>query len=205
MESGDHMPEIAEWIKKIIALLVLVGFLEMILPNNELKGVTKMVMGLLVILIFVQPVLKIFKFPVAILNTIPVITKTTASSTPTTGRIIKAGLTIRDDWTAALKRRNQELLIEKIKTSMGLIDGIKLLEVKVKFKNSGITGLSESPDRGDLEKIKLRVRFINSGGSARVSLAVTKTNQQYLSRRIRDTIKLFSNLTDDQIEVIWDG
>lgn len=204
MEPGDDMVEIAEWIKKIIAILVLAGFLEMILPNNELKGATKMMIGLLIILIVMQPLLKVFKLPATILSSVPAVVgaDNAGRNLPSTGRIVKEGLAVRAGWTGEIEKRNQEIVIEKIKLSIGLIDKVKLLDTKVEFDNSNLTAIFS---HAGLKKVKLRVEFTDSKAGRRNSLAQVQRERQRTGQRIRDTIKLFSNLTDDQIEVIWDG
>jgi stage III sporulation protein AF len=207
------MPEIADWIKKIIAILVLAGFLEMILPSNELKGVTKMMIGLLIILIIVQPLLKIFKLPNIILNSAPVAVEAgiPGMDFQGTGRIIKEGLAIRTGLTAELQKRNQEIFIEKIKISVRLIDEVTLVDLKTIFNDPGLSGASGSTGKtgmtgyATLEKIELRVKLSDSGARRRLSSSMLRREQQRLGQRIRDTVKLFSNLTDNQIEVIWDG
>lgn len=204
------MPEIADWIKKIIAILVLAGFLEMILPNNELKGVTKMMIGLLIILIIMQPLLKIFKLPTTILSSVPEVveTDTAGRDLPSTGRIIKEGLAVRAGWTREIEKRNQEILTEKIKMSIGLIEGVKLLDMRTEFIDptlNTVTGKTGITGYSGLKKVKLRVQFTDSGARRQFSSTSLQQEQKLVGRRIRDTIKLFSNLTDDQIEVIWDG
>jgi stage III sporulation protein AF len=189
------MDEIAVWIKKIIAILVLAGFLEMILPNNEMKGVTKMMMGLLIIMVMVQPVLRLFKLPATIIHETPALVKAEipAIPVPNTGQIIKSGLSLRDDWIAGQKKHSRELLIDKVKAGIGLIDGVKLLEVKAELKDPS--------NNGDLTKLKLRLQLERP---ARI-MADREKEERAMDRRIRDTIKLFTNLTDDRIEVNWDG
>lgn len=198
------MPEIADWIKKIIAVLVLAGFLEMILPQNELKGVTKIMIGLLIIMIIMQPLLKIVKLPTTILNSLPagVEADTAGIRLPSTSRIIRDGLVLRAGWTGEIEKRNQEILMDKIKLSMGLIDGVQLLDTKAEFAEPKISATYGS---NHLKKVKLRVKLTSSRAKSRFSIVSMKQEQQSVTRRIRDTIKLFSNVTDDQIEVIWDG
>ena len=198
------MPEIADWIKKIIAVLVLAGFLEMLLPQNELKGVTKIMIGLLIIMVVVQPLLKIVKLPGVILNSIPagVEAGISGNSLSSTGRIIRDGLAVRSGWTGEIEKRNQAIIIDKIKLSVGLIDGVKLLDIKAEFKEPAITDIY-GPNH--LKKVKLRVKLSASEDKHGFSTVPVKHKQQSIGQRIRDTIKLFSDVTDEQIEVSWDG
>jgi stage III sporulation protein AF len=195
------MPEIADWIKKIIAILVLAGFLEMILPNNEFKGVAKMMIGLLIILIIVQPVLQIFKLPTTILNSIPAAVEAdyTKKNSLSTNQIIKEGLAVRAGWIGKIEKHNQEILIDKIKLSVGLIDGVQLLDTNVEWNDPDPTGFT------GLKKVYLRVKWAGPQTKGHFSPASFQREEPLVGRRIRDTIKLFSNLSDEQIEVIWDG
>ncbi|HBE80421.1 MAG TPA: stage III sporulation protein AF, partial [Firmicutes bacterium] len=57
------MSQVTEWLRQLVAAIILAGLLEMLLPNNELKNVTKMVMGLLIMMILIQPLIKVFVLP----------------------------------------------------------------------------------------------------------------------------------------------
>jgi stage III sporulation protein AF len=203
------MPEIAEWIKKIIAVLILAGFLEMLLPNNELKGVTKMVMGLLIILIIMQPVFKILKVPSVILLTLPAIVevKNIKQESSSTQTIVKQGMLIRDGWITELKKRRQIIVEDKLKTSIGLIDGIKLVKMNPIFADAGSTGaegLAGMTGMTGIIEIKLKVRLTGIKEKPRFSFKETAAQQKIYDRRIRESIQLCCDLPDDRIEVTWD-
>lgn len=205
MAPGDHnMPEIADWIKKIIAVLVLAGFLEMFLPQNELKGVTKIMIGLLIIMIIMQPLSKFIKLPTTILDSISAGVEEDAAGIrlPSTNRIIRDGLAVQAGWTGEIEKRNQAILIDKIKLSVGLIDTVQLIDINAEFAEPKISGGYGSVQ---LKKVKLQVKLTGSGAEKSFSSASFTKKQQSAARRIRNTVKLFSNLTDEQIEVIWDG
>jgi stage III sporulation protein AF len=48
------------WLKKIILLVLLAAFLDLILPNTSLQRYVKMVMGLILLLTIISPVLSLF-------------------------------------------------------------------------------------------------------------------------------------------------
>jgi len=198
------MPEIADWIKKIIAILVLAGFLEMILPQNELKGVTKIMIGLLIIMIIMQPLLTIAKLPTTIISSLPagMEADTAGIGLPSTSRILRDGLAVRSGWTGEIEKRNREILVDKIKLSIGFIDAVQLLDTKLEFAEPEI---STGYGFNQLKKVRLRIKLSGPAPSQRLSPIRTKEQQLSITRRIRDTIKLFTNITDEQIEVIWDG
>jgi len=48
------------WLKKIILLVLLAAFLDLILPNTTLQRYVKMVMGLILLLTIISPVFSLF-------------------------------------------------------------------------------------------------------------------------------------------------
>jgi|GEM_PF-2569757 len=56
------MSFIGEWIKHIVLLILLATFVDLILPNTNMKRYVKLVVGLLVILMILSPILQLFKF-----------------------------------------------------------------------------------------------------------------------------------------------
>ncbi|UFJ42919.1 stage III sporulation protein AF [Brevibacillus humidisoli] len=51
------------WLKKIILLVLLAAFLDLILPNTSLQRYVKMVMGLIILLTIMSPVFTLFRIP----------------------------------------------------------------------------------------------------------------------------------------------
>ena len=54
------MEWLTEWLKKIILLVLLAAFLDLILPNTNLQKYVKMVMGIIILLTILTPVFSIF-------------------------------------------------------------------------------------------------------------------------------------------------
>lgn len=184
-EAGEEMKSIAEWLQQLVAAFILAGFLEMILPNNELKGVTKMVVGLMIVLILLQPLVKFFQFPSEIAWSLSGIGDEKKIDLPSTAQIIKEGLKLRDNWTAQLQEQNQTYLKDKIKNILAMIDEIRLVDLRLNF------------DGPDLVKVKLKVAPVNRN--------IQSESFENLTKKIKNSIQLISNLGENQIEVIWDG
>ena len=178
------MPQVAEWLQKIIAAIILAGFLEMLLPNNELKSVTKMIMGLLIMMILIQPLIKLFDLPQKVSWSLPSVSE--PQSNLTTRQIIERGLRLRASWTAGFKERNKTMLEGKLKNIIGLIDEVHLEDVALSFQG----------DR--LGKAVIKIKTLKRGPLE----TATKNSMQ---RKVIDSVQLLTNLTEDQIEVIWDG
>jgi stage III sporulation protein AF len=56
------MEFLGHWIKHIVLLILLASFLDLILPNSNMKRYVKLVVGLLLILMILSPILELFKF-----------------------------------------------------------------------------------------------------------------------------------------------
>ncbi len=48
-----------QWLRIITTLIILMGFFEMLIPENDLKKLTKLVMGLVIMLAILQPILAV--------------------------------------------------------------------------------------------------------------------------------------------------
>jgi stage III sporulation protein AF len=178
------MPQVAEWLQKIITAIILAGFLEMLLPNNELKSVTKMIMGLLIMMMLIQPLIKLFDLPQTVSWSLPSISEPQSDST--TRQIIERGLRLRESWTAGFKDQNKKILEGKLKNIIGLIDEVRLENLALNYQG----------DR--LSKAVIKIKRLKRGPLEQV----VKNSMQ---RKVIDSVQLLTNLTEDQIEVIWDG
>lgn len=181
---------IGEWIKSILAVIILAGFIEMIIPNNEFKGVTKMVLGLLIMLFLIQPVLNIFKIPSIVVGTVPDLFEMNHQSNqfPTTTQIIKQGELVRNDLASALKKQRQSILEGQIKRKLEQIEGLQLMNVRTEVQEDQVTEV--------IIKAKL-----SQSETMRKGILLERS----LTRRIKETIQLYCNVPKDRIEVTWDG
>ena len=49
------MTSLGEWLRKLVGTVVILGFLELLLPEGEMHRFARVVMGLLVLLVMLQP------------------------------------------------------------------------------------------------------------------------------------------------------
>jgi stage III sporulation protein AF len=180
----EKMNQVTEWLRQLVAAIILAGLLEMLLPNNELKNVTKMVMGLLIMMILIQPLIKVFDLPQKVNWSLPSLAAPKTS--PPTERIIAKGLKIRESWTKEFQRQNQALLEEKLKNIIGLIDEVQLKAIKVDFQD-------DKPF-----KAVLKLKLLDPVPSAPGNITVIR-------RKVVNAVQLLTNLSPDKIEVSWNG
>ncbi|HEX3047745.1 MAG TPA: stage III sporulation protein AF [Bacillota bacterium] len=186
------LTQITEWLKQIIAAVFLAGFLEMLLPNNELKGATRMIMGLLIMMILIQPLVKIFKMPTELLWSMPetIIGTEPRRVLPSANDLIKQGKRIREQWASAqtpdLAQDPHVTLENKLRTMIAMIDEVTLRELTPVYRDGELTG------------VKLKV----AAAKAKISDPQLKKT---VERRLYQSVALFSNLPQSRIEVLWDG
>lgn len=178
------MSQVGEWLQRIITVVILAGFLEMLLPNNELKNITKMIMGLLIIILLIQPLVKLFDLPQRVIWSLSGISENKVY--PSTGQIIQQGLKLRDSWNIQWSKENKRVLEGKIKNIIGLIDEVNLKDILLQYKDSKLSKaiLSIVPSRGS---------FFDD------------VTRKKITRKMINSVQLLTNLAEDQIEVIWNG
>ncbi|HBF38340.1 MAG TPA: stage III sporulation protein AF [Firmicutes bacterium] len=174
------MTQVAEWLRNIIAAIILAGFLEMLLPSNELKSVTRMTMGLVILMILLQPVLQFLDLPQHISLSLPSISN---SDSPQTQQIIAQGLKMRTEWTRGIQEQNKIMLESKLKNIMGLIDEVQVESVKLDYQGE------------QLNKAIVQLK------SARQGIQDISS----IKRKIVDSVQLLTDLREDRIEVKWNG
>ena len=55
------MEWLSQWLERIIILVLLATFLDMLLPNTPLQRYVKLVMGLLILLAIITPIMQMFQ------------------------------------------------------------------------------------------------------------------------------------------------
>jgi stage III sporulation protein AF len=178
------MEQVGDWLRNIIVAIVLAGFLEMLLPNNELKSVTKLIMGLVIIMILLQPLIKIFDLPQKISWSLPSLAA--PESGPATRQIIQRGLKMRERWTEDIQERNKTILEGKLKNIIGLIDEVQLEGIQLDYQ-------AERPN-----KAIVKLKPLKRGPLGSVI-------QEKIERQVSDAVQLLTSLNDNQIEVKWNA
>jgi stage III sporulation protein AF len=177
------MSQVAEWLRSIVAAIILAGFIEMMLPNNELKNVTRLIMGLVIMSVLLQPLIRFFDLPGQISLSLPSISSPDPSKTQ---QIINKGLKMRDEWTRQIQEQNQKTLESKLKNIIGLIGEVQLDNLRLRYQG-------EKPDRAFVQ-VKLTKQKIESMGEI-----------SDIKRKVIHSIQFLTDLREDQIEVNLDG
>lgn len=169
--------------RQLIILMIAAGFIEMLTPENSLKKTVKLVIGLMVMAVLLQPLTRLFKInmdPDAILSMSQSVVRQDSR------QIVERGLQLRDRWQESFDLQQHALVKEKIESVVGLIDDIELREVR--FFPSTTSRSS-------------RVSIIVGPALDR---GISKTCKDKLIQKIQKSVRLVCNIANEQIEVIWD-
>ncbi len=174
------MNNLTEWLQKLITTLILAGFIEMLAPENGLKKAVKLVIGLMVMLILIQPLLSLFKVSVDLDR---ILSSSQGAPHQDSQQVLERGLQIRNRWQKGFSPQQQASNEEKLKSIIGLIDDVDLREVRFLDSASSQAIIRVVPA---LEK------------------EFSKTLKDKLTLKIQNSVQLVCGLSKEQIEVIWD-
>lgn len=172
---------LSAWLRQLIIALVLAGFLEMLIPENGLKKTAKLVIGLMVMLILIQPLLRIFKIP---FEWDRIIIEDRIGGGTDSQPVLDRGLQIRGKWEKSFRTEQQKITGEKIQSIIGLIDEVDLLETLFVDSGSGPGAVL--------------IKVVPAYGK---DLSGSKRDQ--LTAKIKNSVRLVSGFSGDQIEVNW--
>jgi stage III sporulation protein AF len=178
----NSVDNLAQWLRHLVTALLLAGFIEMLIPENSFKKPVKLVIGLLVLTILIQPLAGLFKVSLD-----PDRIRSSSRNLPDQAAqgVLKRGLEMRNRWQESFNSRQQALVKEKLESIIGLIDEVDLKEIRVLEEKSG-------SDR-------VIIKIAPAAGRGYSSMDKAK-----LGMKIRNSVRLVHDISTEQIEVIWD-
>ncbi|MET3289657.1 UNVERIFIED_CONTAM: stage III sporulation protein AF [Brevibacillus sp. OAP136] len=206
------------WLKKIILLVLLAAFLDLILPNTNLQRYVKMVMGLIILLTIMSPLFTIFNLSQDQLAL--KMSRYQQEMTNTTDSDIK-GLTNRilstqDEQAHQYVQEQMEAMIrEQVKESYG----VELAQVNVNIEKKDQAAriasidlvVAEQGEKPSVERVTPVIKPIEpvrievgkeqaaTAQAPKTEATATQTNPLYL--QIRDTVAQSWALAPKQVEV----
>ena len=177
------MEQIGHWLKPIVAMIILAGFFEMILPDNQLRSVTKMILGLVIIMFLLQPLAKVLNLPATIVHSLSGAVGTRAVPA-NTDQVIREGIKMRNAWLQDYQTQARQDLEVKIRRVIGLLEEVRLKKVSCVYEGSG------------LKKVQVVVAL-------KESALLRSQVVAGLNRKIVEAVRLLTQLNHNQIEVRW--
>jgi stage III sporulation protein AF len=171
--------QIAVWLKHLIAMVILAGFLELVLPDNQLKNVTKLILGLAIMLFLLQPLSSFYQLPATLAGAMAG-AFSRAQATPGTAQVIREGLMLRQKWRRDFEKEARHGLEAKLQKLFTLFEEAVLQRVTCRYEGTR------------LRQVKLVVE-----PAARHEI------RPYLKRQIIRSVQLVTELPPDQIEITW--
>jgi len=176
------MDNLTGWLRQLITIIIVAGFIEMLAPENSLKKTVKLVIGLMVMVVLLQPLTRFYKIP---LNPDEIAYLSQSAAESASQQVLERGLEIRNRWQKGFNSQQLDLVKEKIVSVIGLIDEIELREVRFADSTSGPLGVA--------------VRVAPTG-----ERGFSKSLKDKLAVKIQRSIRLVCNFPKEQIEVVWD-
>lgn len=163
---------IGEMVRNIAIIALLSLFWEILLPKGKTKAFAQVVLGLLVILVVLNPLGKLFKADVS------AVSWQSYQDAPS-GGIISAGTALEDKWQSKAAAAYEESLKKQIKALALLVENVADAEVRVSLENYK-----------SLEKIDVIL-----------TLEKPVADEKPLRQKVESAIGNFYGLPSEQIEV----
>lgn len=179
------MERIGAWLRQIMVVVLIAGFLDLLLPNNQLKGVTRLIMGLLVLIILIQPLTDIFQLPLEPAWSLPDRTDAPLSAYWDAADLVEQGLILRRRWETVYRQESHAELTQEIKIILARHGIGRLAELNLVIAD------------GRLGEARIRL-------SPGTSLNIEPELCQKISGEIIRKVSRLTGLNEKQIEVIWD-
>lgn len=169
------METIREIIRGIAIIIIFAGFLEMLLPDNEMRRYIQLVVGLFVIVSMLSPLTKLMGsgggIDVAAWQPI---------ANDNTAKIIDKGKAIAANEQERLRAGNQERILAQISALAKLHSEVAKVEVKML----------------KLDNVQIKIFFLKG---------VTLKQKETIAGRVKETITAFFNYPAENISLILEG
>ncbi len=171
------MEKVADWLKQVAAAVILAGFLEMILPANAMKNVVKLVMGLVIIAILLQPLLLVLRIP-----TVLDWPSRAVADEAATRDVVAAGLDLRTRWEEFYRKQYRSRLEATVAERIRGTGKAEVMDSRFVFRDGKLTGAM----------LVLRP-----------TVPLTAAARDALESRIVGWLGLMADISEQQIEVKW--
>jgi len=125
-------------IRNIAFILLLATFLEMLLPNEKMRGLVRLVMGLFVVAALIEPLMSFFRIDFT--NQVPA----WITSAKTEMQVLAPDTNEQAAGGSAVREQYKKILQNQIKILVEAVDGVERAEVQVELGKGG-DGFAEYP------------------------------------------------------------
>ncbi len=167
---------ISQIVRNIIILSILALFFEMLLPKSELASFAKVVLGLLVLMVVLNPLLALFNGGV---EPWEIYTAETNNST-STANIISEGENLAQELDNNAVSSFQTSLAKQMAGMARLVEGVEAAQVDIV--------MAVSDEKSTLREVLVR-------------LEISEADTQTVKNKVRESLMNFYDLNESQIKV----
>ena len=174
------MEWLQNWIRNLILVILLAHFIELLLPDNELRKYVKVVIGFFVIIVILTPLLQVTnrQLPGLDFNLV-------ATRTPSFAEIVDRGKQLRENQQEKVEQDYQRKLAQQIKAVIKLNSNLTNLQVEVKLAR-----------KAEKEKIKIEGEKLTTDNSSRQN----KSPKQ-LAEKLQNLVVTLYGFNPEQVQV----
>jgi stage III sporulation protein AF len=179
------MQFLINWVRKIILIILLAHFIEMLLPDNDLKKYVEVVIGFFLILVLLTPILRLSGRRISQLEF-----NLTPSAQPSFAQIVQTGKNLRRQQMEETQGDYKQKLSNQVEAVARLNARITNPQVEI-----------ELDSQNNLRQITIKAVSQNRSDSA----STTDDNgdqSQALAEELREIIATFYGLSPSQVTVI---
>jgi len=202
---------ISDLVRNVTIIVLIAGFLEMLLPQGEIKKFVKAVLGLFILVSILNPLLGLFDR--ATVNEV-LAWQDPIQETMELNSILKEGEEISREMNEKAVEMYRQNMAKQIETVVKLVRGVVWAEAEVQMKaervSSGYEAIEKvflrvgtdekEEEKGGIEKIKpINIKIDHAQEEIRENL--NKPNQEEIKEQIVETLKNFYNFREEQIEI----
>lgn len=176
---------IAEWVRTLVGVVLIFSFLDLLLPESDLRRFVRVMMGLVVVAVLLVPVGQLLRFEIPFDEAA---VATQASSDAQTSWRQQAEL-IKKRGVEVVSQTTAKALASQVQGILQMVDGVERADVEVRHDENG------RPDRVD---IWLRLGAREEG---------VRVDAQKVIRRVESVLQSLYGLSKDilHIRVLSDG
>ncbi|HHT64357.1 MAG: stage III sporulation protein AF [Bacillota bacterium] len=202
---------ITDLVRNVTIIILIACFLEMLLPQGEIKKFVKAVLGLFILISMLNPILSLFdkKAVNEVLAWQDPIQEKAELDT-----ILKKGEEISEDLNEKAIEMYKRNLAKQIETMVNLVKGVVWAEVEVfmkinneNFSYDGVekiiihAGMARDGEEGGIKKIE-PIEIKVTGKESNLKEQRHRPDQEEVKKEIRETLKSFYNFREEQIQIV---
>lgn len=133
------METLRQWLRSVVVIIILGGFLEFMLPADDLRRFARMVLNLLLVLALIGPLMQVVRRAPGEVQLPAVV----VPEGPSTADLVTAGENLRQKSQGLFLIEGEERLSRRVSDVAGMVPGVRGVQAKVVLDSGGAVGRVE--------------------------------------------------------------